>query len=1025
MANCPNCHKEVDTGWKLCPYCGTDIYLENGITPPGGIIDSVIKADRVVLGDYHEAPDPDKRHQATHTGMLCPICHRLVKDDWFQCPECNRKYIHISHQDTSTHKCIDCVRKSKSDVRQSSNEIGIGSLIAQRYRIESVIGEGGMGTVFQATDEKLDRKVAIKCLSASTHEEDAGIERFKQEAKSIAKLSHINIVQVYDVGEDEDFPFICMELVNGKSLDQIIKDKGKFSSKDALPIVKAIAQALSYAHKHQVIHRDIKPSNILLSSNRTIKILDFGLARIGYSSDLSQTGYGIGTEAYASPEQKKDGKSVDHRTDIYSLGATIYELLTDESPQYLREDRLPSDVARIILKAMEPNLEKRFFTVDELVRSYEQAISLHEEPITSVKEFVDGQCVECNHINLEEAVYCENCGASLYEKCPKCQKELRVGKGFCPLCGLDIVQHKRYLDYKKKGKEYFENKRFSRSIKEFELALEIQPEDQELSALKQVATRNFEKRNELSEKAKKEYQNENFEEAILLLNQASQLSPEKKVINNFIKTIQTKIKERDFNSFVKQWEFLINEGQPDKALDFAKNQIDRFGEDKINIYLNESTDCLIEQQIQIAKDACKTEDYEKAQKILEKVLELKPDTDKANQILESIPEKINERDYKNFVEQWTKLQNEGQPDRALELANSKIDCFGEGSIKKYIEQSTANLREKQISQGLELAQNAYNNRKYSDALVHLSEVLKKQHDHKKANDLETKIKQLLLNKRKKYRRAVIRIMIFMAVVVVVFQLRHEFFYQKAKLTMNSERTSDKYDKKGYIVDQITELMWQDNDYNIKLNWKQANRFCENLSLGGYNDWRLPIEIELNSLYLIKSRFSNIHGNFKLDNNTHFYWSSEAGGMSTKDAAFGMDLNDGLTYGTDKDDRNYFLCTRGERKTKPIAIDKASGLTWQANEPGTMKWQAGVDYCKKLVWAGYQDWRLPDLKELKSSLKIRSDFPYISQYYYWSSTLNNNTYGNSLEVWSYKISDLQHSLSAQKGIAYVRCVRGGQ
>jgi len=434
MISCSICGKEVDANWKLCPYCGTAINPDSGITPPGGIIDSVVKAESVHVGDkhIHEAPDLSKRQQATYTGMLCPICHRLVKDDWFECPECKRKYIHIAHQDKNSYVCSECAAKAAGNEIRTAGEVGIGAVIADRYELKSVVGEGGMGTVFAAIDQKLGRKVAIKCLSGESGEEQKGIERFLQEAKSIATLSHLNIVMVYDVSEAGYLPYICMELLEGHTLDQLIEGKGKFSLEETLPIIKGVGQALSYAHKRQVIHRDIKPSNILLTHDNVVKILDFGLARIGQSSDLSKTGYGIGTEAYASPEQRRDAKRVDYRADIYSFGATVYELLTNESPLSPREDRLPPEVAEVILKAMEPSVEKRYFTIEDFVRDYERATTtpVQSKPKSKLKDLDEGQCVECGHVSPKEARYCEACGAGLYDKCPKCTKELRVGKAF-------------------------------------------------------------------------------------------------------------------------------------------------------------------------------------------------------------------------------------------------------------------------------------------------------------------------------------------------------------------------------------------------------------------------------------------------------------------------------------------------------------------------------------------------------------------------------------------------------------------
>jgi len=543
----PNCNQEVEPTWKVCPLCLTPINQEDGITPPGGIIDSVVKAENIHIGEkhIHESPDPSIRKQATHTGILCPICHRLAKDDWFQCPECNRKYICTKHQDPKTNKCLDCVNKSQSGLVQSSSEIGIGAIIAGRYRIESVIGEGGMGTVFKAIDERLTREVAIKCLSGSGQEQQAGIERFMQEAKSIAKLSHLNIVQVFDVGENEKIPFICMELVDGNPLDILIRKKRKYSPKEALPFVKGVGKALSYAHRRRVIHRDVKPANIIQNSEGIIKLLDFGLARIGQSSDLSKTGYGLGTEAYASPEQKRDAKNVDYRTDIYSLGATIYEMLTGDSPQFVRPDRLSADVSDVIMKAMEPSIELRYFVIDEFIKDYEEKLSSPMKKKQMVSENTVGQCFECGTINTEDSRYCEKCGVGLFENCPKCDGKFRVGKEYCPKCGVNISNYRKYSEHVSKGKDYLQKYNYSRSLKEFKLAQEINNTEEALQSLISESESSLKKINRLTEEGKSLYENQEYENAEELFRKALELDPESSWLNQTIASISVKIKERE------------------------------------------------------------------------------------------------------------------------------------------------------------------------------------------------------------------------------------------------------------------------------------------------------------------------------------------------------------------------------------------------------------------------------------------------------------------------------------------------
>ena len=562
MISCTNCGKEVDPGWKLCPYCGLEINSETGKTPPGGIIDSVVKADNVHVGDQHiyQAPDPSKRKSATETGMLCPICHRLAKNDWFQCPECNRKYICISHQDKRTHTCSECLRKNTEQEVALSGQIGIGTVLSERYKLDEVIGEGGMGTVFRARDLRLERQVAIKCLSGREREDQLGIQRFKQEARSIAGLSHLNIVQVYDVSVDSECPYICMELIAGSTLDILLEENGQYTPAQALPIVKGIGNALSYAHKYRVIHRDIKPGNIMITPDGVVKLMDFGLARVGQSSDLSRTGYGIGTEAYASPEQKRDAKNVDYRTDIYSLGATVYEMLTLDSPQFVRPDRLPPEISNIVLKAMEPSIEQRYFTVDEFVKDFADNLeSPTTKPSTQPTDII-GKCQNCGFLNLEDARFCEKCGAGLFENCPACDKEIRIGKEHCPYCGINIDDYKNYREHLEKGKEYLEKNRFGRALKEFKLAVEIKSGEKELTELINQAQSSLDKLESFITEGKKLCEDMEYEQAEKVYRQALELDPRSSEINQLLATLPEKIKERDEQCRKEKIKLLIEQG---------------------------------------------------------------------------------------------------------------------------------------------------------------------------------------------------------------------------------------------------------------------------------------------------------------------------------------------------------------------------------------------------------------------------------------------------------------------------------
>ncbi|WP_304508999.1 protein kinase domain-containing protein [Anaerotignum sp.] len=206
-----------------------------------------------------------------------------------------------------------------------------GTVLGDRYEIIEKIGSGGMAMVYRGKDKKLDRYVTIKVLREEFIGDDEFIERFRSEACSAARLSHPNIVRVYDVGEDGEISYIVMEYIHGDTLKQAIRQKAPFDSRSTLNVSIQIASALAQAHKAHIIHRDIKPQNILVGTDGVIKVTDFGIARAATASTMTTTANAAGSVHYFSPEQARGGY-VDEKSDIYSLGITMYEMITGVLP---------------------------------------------------------------------------------------------------------------------------------------------------------------------------------------------------------------------------------------------------------------------------------------------------------------------------------------------------------------------------------------------------------------------------------------------------------------------------------------------------------------------------------------------------------------------------------------------------------------------------------------------------------------------------------------------------------------------
>ncbi len=265
----------------------------------------------------------------------------------------------------------------------------MSKLLAGRYELIEKIGEGGMAVVYKAKDRLLNRYVAIKILRPEFTQDEQFLESFKRESQAAAGLQHPNIVSIYDVGRTGNINFIVMELVDGRPLSDLIKEKGRLDYKTTIDIAKQMASALSIAHKHQIIHRDVKPHNIMITSDGVAKLTDFGIARaVSKATMVADTSKIIGSVHYFSPEQAR-GAYVDERSDIYSLGIVMFEMLTGRVPfdgetpvevalKHINEDvpspaklvpGIPPALDKIVLKATDKYQTERYKSVDEMLEA--------------------------------------------------------------------------------------------------------------------------------------------------------------------------------------------------------------------------------------------------------------------------------------------------------------------------------------------------------------------------------------------------------------------------------------------------------------------------------------------------------------------------------------------------------------------------------------------------------------------------------------------------------------------------------
>lgn len=282
----------------------------------------------------------------------------------------------------------------------------VGSIIAQRYKVDQLIGRGGMADVYHGVDTVLQREIAIKLL---TDRSEVVRKRFLREAQSMAHLNHRNIVGVFDAGEDQDQLYIIMELVRGKTLKQVAAEGLAYER--SLQIFVELLEALAYAHKQSVIHRDVKPANIMILDTGEVKVMDFGLSRrVSDASSVTQAGEIVGTIAYLSPERFL-GKMTDHRSDLYSVGCVMYEIFTGDvpfkspsedlvsvifshvnetpAPPRDKNPNLPPALERIIVKLLEKDPEDRYDSAEKVIADL-NALLKHPSAATGASSAAGG-----------------------------------------------------------------------------------------------------------------------------------------------------------------------------------------------------------------------------------------------------------------------------------------------------------------------------------------------------------------------------------------------------------------------------------------------------------------------------------------------------------------------------------------------------------------------------------------------------------------------------------------------------------
>jgi len=350
--------------------------------------------------------------------MECPFCAEQIPSDAEDCPECGRpldpqgETLWDDGGDGATQLFTpppESAEKSEPPAERESpaggwsmpaqaaaatplaaTSLEPGRMLGQRYEIEKMLGEGGMGAVYKAKDVELDRAVALKVIRPELATDPEILQRFKQEIILAREVTHRNVIRIFDLGQADGIKFISMEFVEGQDLHEILKEKGSLPVEEAVEIMEQVCMALGEAHEEGVVHRDLKPHNIMIDRQGRVVVMDFGIARSVQTTGMTQTGSVLGTPDYMSPEQVK-GQHVDSRSDLFALGVIFFQLLSGEVPyegdspmaaMYTRtQDRaksvrevnsdVPGFLASVIARCLEISPQKRYQSARELLQDLE------------------------------------------------------------------------------------------------------------------------------------------------------------------------------------------------------------------------------------------------------------------------------------------------------------------------------------------------------------------------------------------------------------------------------------------------------------------------------------------------------------------------------------------------------------------------------------------------------------------------------------------------------------------------------
>jgi serine/threonine-protein kinase len=601
-----------------------------------------------------------------------------------------------------------------------------------KYEILEVLGRGGMGVVYKAYDPILDREVALKTMTADGLKDPVLKERFYREARAAGRLRHPNIVTIYELGEENNVPFISMEYVHGSDVHALIKSKQEISIEEKIKIIIQLCRGLAYAHKAGIVHRDVKPSNVRLTDDFQVKVLDFGIARLVTSTTMTSGGMVLGTIQYMAPEQIK-GTHVDRKSDIFAVGIIFYELLSGRKPfdgdntatilyHILHEPYLKMDppldeqfsaIGRILTKALDKDPARRYFSADEMADDLEHFLHSFAPRRSSDQKATTQELVgPSSSSNVEKDT---PTAAEKVQPTPTPQRSdpritnlLRTAKKHIvdahPVQAIAFIKQALQIDsndreasqllqmveqdIKKaeaedllhKGQNYMREGRYDIAIKAFEKILRIQPNHSKARMLLDTVKSEMvqPELEELVQQARLAIEQKKYQLARKYVEDVLNAAPEHQGAYELQVLIKDRVTHEEFNEYLRSAESFIQEGQFETAQKALEKALKILPQHPVALKRMEAVnDSIRKQNIDklVARGNKQMElgSYDAAQSTFDEILQLEPSNETAKMVISYIGEKKKVELVKQLLNLgWRTLMMEHKYDEAIQIGENVL-----------------------------------------------------------------------------------------------------------------------------------------------------------------------------------------------------------------------------------------------------------------------------------------------------------------------------------------------------------------